>query len=232
MIGRSDANRIPRRAPPVRCERITGRRTRGRQQRLCAHPHLWFHTILRGLLAEDGWLSIEVHRTEPRHARPVRHRPRAFSNYKCFRHLLATAGLAVVMSRCSRPMVIDWHEHGPRKSPDRERVTDVLWIEEEGCTKLMAISSCGRRPRCSPRTVAIPARLPCQGASWWSVTGPGKGNTCSITAYPQDLSVHRRSQSGKHGLTRALESRSMIRRRSLRTGPTSLWRCPGTSNPS
>ena len=80
---RADADGVPRRADwRAACAPSTARRTSSSPTTSTRTSRIFvgFTRSLRGLLADDGWVSIEVHHAaEPRQPRPVRHDlPRAF----------------------------------------------------------------------------------------------------------------------------------------------------------
>jgi hypothetical protein len=171
---------------------------------------LGFTRSLRGLLAEDGWLSIEVH-----HALnlvtlgqfdTVYHEHFQYYTVLSAMRALATAGLAVVdveMLPTHGGSIRLWARPEEIAGPQSERVTDVLRIEEEaGLHQVDGYLQL--RPRAEAvRHELLRFLLDCN-ANGKLVVGygaPGKGNTllnyCGIRSDLLEYTVDRNPY--KHG---------------------------------
>ena len=165
-----------------------------------------FTQSLRGLLADDGWLSIEVH-----HALnlvslgqfdTIYHEH--FQYYTVFSatNALASAGLAVVdveLLTTHGGSIRVWARPIEVAGPPTERVTKILRIEEaaglhrpEGYLQLRQ-----RTEQCSPRTAAVPAAVPRGRQARRRLRRTGQGqHLAQLLRDPQrPARVHRRSQS-------------------------------------
>ena len=171
---------------------------------------LGFTRSLRGLLADDGWLSIEVH-----HALnlvslgqfdTIYHEHFQYYTVLSAMRALATAGLAVVdveLIPTHGGSIRVWARPEESAGPPSERVARRAADRGGG-----RAASGGRLPAASPadrgrppRAAAIPARLSRRGQAVVGYGAPGKGNTllnyCGIRSDLLEYTVDRNPY--KHG---------------------------------
>ena len=171
---------------------------------------LGFTRSLRGLLAEDGWLSIEVH-----HALnlvtlgqfdTVYHEHFQYYTVLSAIRALATAGLAVVdveLIPTHGGSIRLWARHEDNAGRPSERVTDVLRIEEEA-----GLHDVDGYLQLRPRSEAVRHDLlrflldcRAEGKRVVGYGAPGKGNTllnyCGIRSDLLEYTVDRNPY--KHG---------------------------------
>ena len=206
---------------------------------------LGFTRSLRGLLADDGWLSIEVH-----HALnlvslgqfdTIYHEHFQYYTVLSAMRALATAGLAVVdveLIPTHGGSIRVWARPKESAGPRSERVDDVLRVEEEA-----GLASGGRLPAAAPADRGGPPRAACGScstvaprASVSSDTAPPvratRCSTIAVSAAICSSTPSTATPTSTVGSRRGHAFRSTIRPRSTRTGPRLCWHCRGTSRPS
>ncbi len=205
---------------------------------------LGFTRSLRGLLADDGWLSIEVH-----HALnlvslgqfdTIYHEHFQYYTVLSAMRALATANLAVVdveLIPTHGGSIRVWARPEEAAGTPSPRVDEVLRIEEEaGLHRSTVTCSCDRGPRLSATSYCDSCSTAAPRASESSVTGhPGRATRCSTTAVSAAICSSTPSTAIRTSTVdsrRGHAFRSTIRPRSTRTGPTLCWHCRGTSRPS
>ena len=205
---------------------------------------LGFTRSLRGLLADDGWLSIEVH-----HALnlvslgqfdTIYHEHFQYYTVLSAMRALATAGLVVVdveLIPTHGGSIRVWARPEESAGPPSERVDEVLRIEEEaglhqvdGYLQLRPRTEAVRHELCGSCSTVAP-----RASESLATEHPARATRCSTTAVSAAICSSTPSTAtptNTVGLPRGHAFRSTIRPRSTRTGPTSCSHCPGTSRPN
>jgi hypothetical protein len=171
---------------------------------------LGFTRSLRGLLADDGWLSIEVHHAlnlvELGQFDTIYHEHFQYYTLLSAMRALATAGLVVVdveLLPTHGGSIRVWARPEMSAGPPSERVTEVLRIEQQA-----GLHHVGGYLQLRPRTEAVRHALlrflldcRAEGKRVVGYGAPGKGNTllnyCGIRSDLLDYTVDRNPY--KHG---------------------------------
>jgi SAM-dependent methyltransferase len=171
---------------------------------------LGFTRSLRGLLADDGWLSIEVHHAlnlvELAQFDTIYHEHFQYYTVLSAMRALATAGLAVIdveLLPTHGGSIRLWARPKACAGPPSDRVTEVLRMEAEAGLHHVAGYSKLRRRTESIRHALLRFLLDChvEGKRVVGYGAPGKGNTllnyCGIRSDLLEYTVDRNPY--KHG---------------------------------